>query len=108
MLFVAESISPALSEFHAALGSFIGSLRPGAPFAAAFMENSLGYDVGAHRFPAVAITKDEVESCLLGKAEYLEIHRLGKTRNPLRDGYDGMILATGRVRTKSRQNGDHR
>lgn len=105
MFFVAESISSALSEFHAALGSFVRSLRPGAPFAAAFMKNSLGYNVGTHRFPAVAITEDEVENCLAGKTEDLRIHRLGKTSDPLRDGYDGMILAIGRVRAKLRQNG---
>ncbi len=100
MFFVAESISFARAEFHAALGSFIRSLRPGAPFAAAFMENSLGYDVGAYRFPAVAIAEDEVENYLVGETEGLKIHRLGKTSNPLRDGYDGMILALGKVRSK--------
>lgn len=101
MFFVAESISFVLSEFHTALGSFVRSLRPGAPFAAAFMENSLGYDVGGRRFPAVAIAKDDIESYLADEAEDLKIHRLGKTSDPLRDGYDGMILAVGRVRTKS-------
>lgn len=105
MFFVAESISSAQSEFHTALGSFVRSLRPGAPFAAAFMENSLGYDVGTHRFPAVAIAEDEVGNCLGGVTEDLKIHRLGKTSNPLRDGYDGMILAIGRVRAKLHQNG---
>lgn len=105
MFFVAESISSALSEFHTALGRFVRSLRPGAPFAAAFMRNSLGYNVGTHRFPAVAITEDEVEKCLADETEDLKIHRLDKARNPLRDGYDGMILAIGRVRTKLRQNG---
>lgn len=105
MFFVAESISSVMSEFHTALGNFVRSLRPGAPFAAAFMENSLGYNVGTRRFPAVAIAKDEVENCLAGETEDLQIHRLGKTSNPLREGYDGMILATGRVREKLRQNG---
>lgn len=102
MFFVAESISSVLSEFHAALGSFVRSLRPGSPFAAAFMENSLGYDVGAHRFPAVAITKDDIQNYLAAEVEDLKIHRLGKTSSPLRDGYDGMILAIGRVRQKLR------
>ncbi len=105
IFFVAESISSALSEFRTALDSFVRSLRPGAPFAAAFMENSLGYDVGTHRFPAVAIDKDKVENCLADETEDLKIHRLGKTRNPLREGYDGMLLATGRVRAKLCQNG---
>jgi len=98
MFFVAETISSDLSEFQAALGSFLRSLRPGAPFAAAFMKNSLGYDVGAHRFPAVAITADDVETCLAGDTEDLQIHRIGITSSPLRDGYEGMILAIGRAR----------
>lgn len=105
MFFVAESISSVMSEFHAALGNFVRSLRPNAPFAIAFMKNSLGYDVGMHRFPAVAITEDNVESCLADKAEDLKIYRLGKTSNPLREGYDGMILVTGRVRKNLCQNG---
>jgi len=99
MSFVAESISSELTEFQAALGSFLRSLRPGAPFAAAFMENSLGYDVSTHRFPAVAITAEDVETCLAGYAEDLEIRRIGTT-SPLRDGYEGMILAIGIVRTE--------
>ncbi|MDQ4037203.1 MAG: SCO2525 family SAM-dependent methyltransferase [Actinomycetota bacterium] len=97
MFFVAESISFELSEFQAALRSFLRSLRPGAPFAAAFMEGSLGYDVSAHRFPAVAITADDVKTYLTGDTEDLKVHRIGTTSNPLRDGYEGMILATGRV-----------
>ncbi|MGQ0777412.1 MAG: SCO2525 family SAM-dependent methyltransferase [Pseudonocardiales bacterium] len=97
MFFVAESISSVPAEFHSALDSFVKSLRPGAPFAAAFMENSLGYDVGAHHFPAVAITQDDVEEFLEDKTEDFRIHRLGKTKKPLRDGYDGMILAVGKV-----------
>jgi hypothetical protein len=97
MFFAAESISPALSEFQTALDSFIRSLRPGAPFAAAFMENSLGYTVGTRHFPAVAITENEVKNRLTGSAKDLDIYRTGLTSNPLRDGYGGMILATGRV-----------
>ncbi|MDQ3274114.1 MAG: SCO2525 family SAM-dependent methyltransferase [Actinomycetota bacterium] len=100
MFFVAESLSSELSEFQAALGSFLRSLRPGAPFAAAFMENSSGYDVSTHRFPAVAITANDVEICLAGATEDLEIHRIGTTSSPLRDGYEGMILAIGRARTE--------
>ena len=43
MFFVAESISERKEEFMAAVHGFIGALRPGAPFAAGFMENSTGY-----------------------------------------------------------------
>ncbi|HKR49193.1 MAG TPA: SCO2525 family SAM-dependent methyltransferase [Pseudonocardiaceae bacterium] len=97
MFFTAESISPALEEFQIALGCFIRSLRPGAPFSAAFMENSLGYSVDSCRFPAVAVTVNDVENGLTGDTKDLEIHRIGLTENPLRAGYDGMIVATGRV-----------
>ncbi|MBV9139604.1 MAG: hypothetical protein JO115_01555 [Pseudonocardiales bacterium] len=97
MFFTAESISSTPAEFQAALRSFITSLRTGAPFAAAFMEKSLGYDVGTRRFPAVAITVNDVENCLATNTEVLDLHRIGLTENPLRNGYDGMILATGRA-----------
>jgi NNMT/PNMT/TEMT family len=97
MFFVAESISSEPSEFQAAVHGFVGSLRCGAPFAAAFMENSLGYDVGAHRFPAVAITAHDVENCLVADTENLGIYRIGKTSMPLRMGYDGMILVIGKI-----------
>jgi hypothetical protein len=97
MFFAAESISSTLSEFHTALRSFIRSLHTGAPFAAAFMENSQGYSVGTQRFPAVAITPGDVEDCLAGDTKDLQVHRIGLTDRPLRAGYGGMILATGRA-----------
>lgn len=97
MFFAAESISATPSEFRAGLESFIRSLRTGAPFAAAFMENSVGYDVGTRRFPAVAVTANDVKNCLEGDVEDLAVHRVGLTNEPLRAGYDGMILATGKV-----------
>ncbi|MGH3428022.1 MAG: SCO2525 family SAM-dependent methyltransferase, partial [Mycobacteriales bacterium] len=97
MFFAAESISATLSEFRAALRSFIASLRTGAPFTAAFMEDSLGYSVGARRFPAVAITAKDVEESLAAHTDDLEVHRVDLAKKPLRDGYGGMILATGRV-----------
>lgn len=97
MFFAAESISAEPSEFQDALDNFIRSLRPGAPFAAAFMENSVGYSVGARQFPAVAITKDDVECRLAGDVKNLSIYRIGLTNKPLRVGYGGMILATGRI-----------
>ncbi|MGH3873792.1 MAG: SCO2525 family SAM-dependent methyltransferase [Pseudonocardiaceae bacterium] len=97
MFFTAESISPEPAEFKTALGSFIGALRPGAPFSAAFMENSLGYSVDGRYFPAVAVTENDVENGLTGDTKDLEIYRIGLTGSPLRAGYDGMIVATGRV-----------
>jgi hypothetical protein len=97
MFFTAESISAEPSEFQVALASFIRSLRPGSPFAAAFMRNSEGYSVGVRQFPAVAITEDDVKCCLAHDTKDLTIHKIGLTNKPLRTGYGGMILATGRV-----------
>jgi hypothetical protein len=97
MFFAAESISAERSEFQAALDNFVRSLRPGAPFAAAFMENSVGYSVGVRHFPAVAITEDDVACRLAGDTKDLEVYRIGLTNKPLRVGYGGMILATGKI-----------
>jgi hypothetical protein len=97
MFFVAESFTTEISEFQAATRRFLGALRPGAPFAAAFMENSTGYDVGDHRFPAVAVSADDVKESLRGHtSEDTLVQRIELDDKPLRDGYSGMILATGK------------
>ena len=101
MFFVAESITADQREFESAVSAFVHSLRSGAPFAAAFMKGSRGYRVDTESYPAVAIDSDRVRDCLAGIAYDVEIRviELHETDEPLRDGYDGMILATGR-RTK--------
>lgn len=96
MFFVAESISEKRNEFQAATRRFIGSLTAGAPFAAAFMENSSGYDVDSLRFPAVAVRRADVKHLLSSLVHDLRIYpidRLGQRR----EGYDGMILALGKA-----------
>jgi NNMT/PNMT/TEMT family protein len=94
MFFVAESITERAGEFERAMRCFLRSLRPNAPFAAAFMLQSSGYQVNGVHFPAVAITKDHVQECLslegARRATLAEI----KTETPLRDGV-GMMLVTG-------------
>jgi hypothetical protein len=97
MFFVAESISSQTAEFELAVHKFVSALRPGAPFAAAFMENSTGYDVGQHRFPAVSIELHDVRECLAGRSAHLAVDRIGPGNDPLREGYSGMILARGRT-----------
>jgi len=97
MFFVAESISNQRREFKLATEKFIGSLRPGAPFAAAFMRHSPGYYVGPIRFPAVAVNQADVEHCLAPLVEELTITPV-TAKQYLKEGYDGMILALGRVR----------
>jgi hypothetical protein len=97
MFFAAESISSEPAEFEAAMDSFVQSLRSGAPFAAAFMEGSRGYDVGTYWFPAVDVSVNDIEGSLRGKAKDVRTYRIGLTDKPLRAGYGGMILATGKV-----------
>jgi len=97
MFFVAESISDQAAEFELAVRKFVAALRPGAPFAAAFMENSTGYDVGALRFPAVSIGLSDVRDLLAPCTTDLAVDSIGPGSDPLREGYTGMILARGRA-----------
>jgi hypothetical protein len=94
MFFVACSLSTDKAEFHRAVHCFVGSLRPSAPFATAFMADSRGYFVADRWFPAVAIGVDDVAECLASVAYDVDI-RLIDIGDPLRDGYSGMIVATG-------------
>lgn len=95
MFFVAESITESLDQFRLGVASFMTALKPGAPFAAAFMENSKGYYVDGRKFPATSIGKRGVSSALKGYADGANIYRLG-TPDDLREGYTGMIVACGR------------
>jgi hypothetical protein len=101
MFFVACSISTVLEEFREALHRFIGSLKPDAPFAAAFMDHSEGYVVNGNWFPAVQIGVDDVKSALAPVAYNVKIERISSST--LRDGYKGMILAWGRRSRPSTQ-----
>jgi hypothetical protein len=96
MFFVAESITNRSDEFELAVQAFTRSLRHGAPFAAAFMRNSNGYQISGHEFPALQIDVPDIEACLRDVAEVddlvFETVDLGR---PLRTGYDGMILVLG-------------
>jgi hypothetical protein len=112
MFFVAESITDQADRFYEAVDRFIGSLRPGAPFAAAFMRNSSGYVVDSREFPALEIDENHVREHLVKVAPDLRVETVdtrgqfvhegdasdsGKTRL-LRHGYDGMILALGHIK----------
>lgn len=95
MFFVAESITESVDQFRLGVASFMTALKPGAPFAAAFMENSKGYYVDGRKFPATSVRKEDVGSALKGYADSANIYRLG-TPDDLREGYTGMIVAYGR------------
>lgn len=96
MFFVAESITTRKDEFERATRAFVRSLVPKAPFAAAFMRGSTGYSVGTNRFGAYAVTEEDVERCLATEALIKDIQVVES--HDLRDGYTGMIVATGRKR----------
>jgi hypothetical protein len=99
MFFVAESLTGSPGEFTAATHRFIDALRPGAPFAAAFMEKSEGYQVGDQMFPAVPVTAETVRSCLDEVSHNLDVQRVDPGNDPLRHGYSGMILVLGTAGT---------
>jgi len=97
MFFVAESMSTSHHEFEQGVERFMRALAPGAPFAAAFMEGSLGYEVGGHVFPACAVTSKEVRAALTPFTEgKVDIRPIGMPGGALRPGYEGMIVACGR------------
>ncbi|MFI1096920.1 SCO2525 family SAM-dependent methyltransferase [Streptomyces sp. NPDC020917] len=97
MFFVAESMSTSHLEFRKAVNSFAEALEPGSPFAAAFMENSEGYQVGDHWFPACAVTRDDIEATLAPYSEDMKIVRIAPPEgDAVREGYTGMIVACGR------------
>jgi hypothetical protein len=96
MFFVAESLTEDMAEFERATECFVRALRPGAPFAAAFMDDSQGYQTGSEEFPAVPVTPIEVEACLASVSVELSVYSV-TTKDPLRPGQEKMVLATGRA-----------
>jgi len=97
MFFVAESITTRNSEFVRATRTFVNSLVQRAPFAAAFMRDSSGYRVGARDFPACSVDERDVRLALHAVATDVRIRTVDSW--DLRDGYCGMIVATGRKKT---------
>ena len=79
--------------------TLLGALKPGAPFAAAFMEGSEGYDVGEVHFPAVLIDEERLRRSIdaLGTVSELDIRRVAIDPAPLRPGYTGYLVAIGKV-----------
>jgi hypothetical protein len=95
MFFVAESITKKPKVFRQAVECFIGALKPGAPFAAAFMAGSDGYEVAETVFPAVPIASGDVLQHLTSLGVRKPSVEVLKTSHRVRDGYEGMIVATG-------------
>ncbi|MGV9619986.1 SCO2525 family SAM-dependent methyltransferase [Streptomyces tendae] len=93
MFFVADSMSEAPEEFHRGVRCFMNALGDGAPFAAAFMKESVGYRVGEHAYPAYRVNEETVRLSLEPFTAELEIHDL---HHSVRPGHEGMLLALGR------------
>lgn len=94
MFFVAESISTSSDEFHCAVEHFLKSLVPGAPFAAAFMEESEGYQVGDTWFPACKVKQDDIIDSVKRHSKPVQTYRIGRPEE-VRPGYESMILVCG-------------
>ncbi|WP_093631853.1 SCO2525 family SAM-dependent methyltransferase [Streptomyces sp. 3213.3] len=100
MFFVAESLSTSEIEFRQAVECFFHYLEPGAPFAAAFMEESVGYEVGGRYFPACKVRRDQIHSTLKSHTRELRTIPVGEQdQDKVRDGYTSMIVAYGFRRT---------
>jgi hypothetical protein len=108
MFFVACSLSTDIAEFVDATHRFVDALVAGAPFAAAFMARSRGYEVGDLWFPAVAVEVGDVTQALATVAydvKVVEIESPSPLRSDVKHGPDGqvvsipvgMIVATGRA-----------
>jgi hypothetical protein len=93
MFFVADSMSECPDEFHRGVRCFMNALSEGAPFAAAFMKESIGYRVGEHHYPAYRVNEARVRESLEPFTGELEIHDL---HHMVRPGHEGMLLALGR------------
>jgi hypothetical protein len=91
MFFVACSISADKQEFFRAVGCFLRALKPRAPFAAAFMTGSPGYEINGTQFPAVPVDEDMVRRSLRELAPNANVVPID---SDLRPGV-GMVLATG-------------
>ena len=98
MFFVADGMTTDQAEFEAAVRTFLAALLPGSPFLMAFMEGSRGYDVHGTRFPSVRVTPRSLDALLADlPVTGTSVLRTDNSAQPLRPGYDAMLLVTGFV-----------
>lgn len=93
MFFVACSMSADAKEFYRAVHRFLRALKPDAPFAAAFMTGSTGYEIKGTKFPAVSVDEAMIRKAvgsLVKDATFVPIE------TQLRPGV-GMMLVLGRA-----------
>lgn len=93
MFFVADSMSECPDEFRRGVRCFMNALNEKAPFAVAFMKESVGYRVGKYRYPAYRVDENRARESLEPFSAELEIHDL---HHVVRPGHEGILLALGR------------
>ena len=93
MMFVAESITNDVDEFAAALLQSVRCVRVGGSFVTALMLHSQGYNAGDATFPAVPVTRSDVETLINPEADRVAYTDIGLN---VRAGHDGMLLVAGR------------
>jgi hypothetical protein len=103
MFFVAESSTSDEDEFRASTGAFLQALVPGAPFAAAFMDSSVGYVIANLTYPAVrTVTVPLIRELLAQFSADASVFRIDvPAYDPAGDGYEGMIVAVGTTSPQS-------
>ncbi len=95
MFFCAESITSYKWRFEEVCKAFVGSLVPGGYFAAAFMENSEGWDVSGRSYPAIVVTPDIIRDLFQQWSDDAVVEHIPVAASPLREGYTGMVFITG-------------
>jgi hypothetical protein len=97
MHFVAESVTEDRDEFRAMCALFVGSVRPGAPLVAAFMENMGVYGLGdGSQWPGYPVDRDRVADAFEKITNDLVLDRIDADETLPDYGYTGMVLLTGR------------
>src|SRR5690606_19674185 len=90
--FVTESITMSRREFRVATRALLDSVRPGGVAVIAHMVRSLGYPAGEGRFPAVHLTRDDLEETYRDAEVDFRLHVTGDGGNDPRDGYEGIAI----------------
>jgi len=97
MHFVAESVTEDEDEFRALCARFVGSVRPGAPLVAAFMENMAVYGLGdGSLWPGYPVDTERVADAFEKITDGLVLDRIDADETLPDYGYTGMVLLTGR------------
>ncbi|MFF9132675.1 class I SAM-dependent methyltransferase [Streptomyces sp. NPDC014806] len=101
MHFVAEGASEDAEEFAAFCGHFARCVVPGGHLVAAFMENLPTYRIGAaSRWPGCPVDGERVAEVFAPLTEELTVTRIDADPTLPAYGDTGMVLLTGRTRSR--------